>query len=119
MNGAAVSSSGGLGVIPTSWSIVQTGDYNADGKSDLLWRDGSGNTSIWFMNGVEVATSGALGNVSPNWTNILQRTRYASVPWYNTNGGASIWFMTGTQVLSVSHRGVVQPSWVIRGAGVG
>ena len=67
MNGAAVSSAGGIGNVPTTWSIAQTGDYNGDGKSDLLWRDTSGNTAVWFMNGTAVASSASLGNV-PNWT---------------------------------------------------
>jgi hypothetical protein len=33
---------GSLSNIPTTWSIVQTGDYDGDGMSDLLWRDTSG-----------------------------------------------------------------------------
>jgi hypothetical protein len=43
-------SSGGLGNVPTTWSVVQTGDYNGDGRSDLLWRDSSGNTAIHERN---------------------------------------------------------------------
>jgi hypothetical protein len=45
-----VSSTGALGNLATTWSIVLTGDYDGNGKSDLLWRDMSGNTAIWFMN---------------------------------------------------------------------
>ena len=67
MNGAAVSSAGGLGTVPTTWSIVQTGDYNGDGMSDLLWRDTSGNTAMWFMNGVTVSSTAGVGNI-PTWT---------------------------------------------------
>jgi hypothetical protein len=37
---------GSLGKVPTTWSIVQTGDYNGDGMSDLLWHDTSGNTAM-------------------------------------------------------------------------
>jgi hypothetical protein len=68
MNGAAVSSAGGLGNVPTAWSMVLTGDYDGDGKSDLLWRDLSGNTAIWFMNGVSVSSSGGIGNIPTGWT---------------------------------------------------
>jgi hypothetical protein len=35
----------------TNSPIVETGDFNGDGMSDILWRDTSGNTAIWFMNG--------------------------------------------------------------------
>jgi hypothetical protein len=44
------------------------GDYNGDGKSDLLWRDGAGDTSIWFMNGTTVVSTGAVGNIPTSWT---------------------------------------------------
>ena len=58
----------GSAQVPTAWSIVQTGDYNGDGKSDLLWRDGSGNTSIWFMNGTKIASAASVGNIPATWT---------------------------------------------------
>jgi hypothetical protein len=67
MNSAAVLSAGGLGNVPTAWSIVQTGDYNGDGTSDLLWRD-SGGTAMWFMNGTVIASTVGIGNVPTNWT---------------------------------------------------
>ena len=67
MNGATVSSAGGLGNVPTTWSIAQTGDYNGDGKSDLLWRDTAGNTAIWFMNGASVSSTASIGNIPTGW----------------------------------------------------
>jgi hypothetical protein len=48
--------------------MVQTGDYNGDGMSDLLWRDSSGNTAMWFMNGTMVASTGAIGTIPIAWT---------------------------------------------------
>ena len=54
--------------VPTSWSIVETGDFNGDGKSDILWRDTSGNVAIWTMNGGTVSSSLAVANVSTAWT---------------------------------------------------
>ena len=52
---------------PHIWPIVETGDYNGDGKSDILWRDTSGNMAMWFMNGT-TATSTGVGNVSTAWS---------------------------------------------------
>jgi hypothetical protein len=51
MNSAAVLAAGALGNVPTTFSIALVGDYDGNGTSDLLWRDTSGNTSLWFMNG--------------------------------------------------------------------
>jgi hypothetical protein len=68
MNGAAIRAVGWLGNVPTTWSIVQTGDYDADGMSDLLWRDTSGNTSIWFISGTVVSSTAGVGNIPTTWT---------------------------------------------------
>jgi hypothetical protein len=53
--------------VPITYSLTLTGDYNADGMTDLLWHDTSGNTSIWFMNEVTVASTAAVGNIPINW----------------------------------------------------
>ena len=57
----------GLGSVPTSFSIVQTGDYNGDGASDILWQDNQGNIAIWFLtscgNVACVSSSAGAGNV--------------------------------------------------------
>ena len=65
-----VQSTASVATVPISanWSIVDTGDYNGDGMSDILWTDASGNIAIWFMNGATIASTAALGNVGTTWT---------------------------------------------------
>jgi hypothetical protein len=36
--------------------------------SDLLWRDTSGNTAIWFMDGTTIASTAGVGNIPTTWT---------------------------------------------------
>ncbi len=39
------------------WHIMGTGDYNNDGKSDILWQNPSGAVAVWEMNGTSVLAS--------------------------------------------------------------
>jgi hypothetical protein len=42
----------------TNWRIVATGDYNGDGKADLIWRHQvTGMMAAWLMNGTAVSES--------------------------------------------------------------
>ena len=68
MNGAQLIQSAVVGVVPTSWTIVETGDFDGDGKSDILWHDSSGNVAIWFMNGAQVTQSAVVGTVPTVWS---------------------------------------------------
>jgi FG-GAP repeat len=58
-----------LGNVPNAWVVVGTGDFNGDGKSDILWRNSNGDLGIWLMNGTQtLSTPVDLGNVPINWT---------------------------------------------------
>jgi hypothetical protein len=56
--------------VPGSWSISGSGDYNSDGKSDIVWQDTSGNVAIWEMNGSAILNqaSSFVANVPTNWS---------------------------------------------------
>jgi hypothetical protein len=41
-----------------NWHIQGTGDFNGDGKTDILWRADDGSVGIWEMNGLQFATTG-------------------------------------------------------------
>lgn len=34
--------------VPTSWRVVGTGDFNGDGRSDILWRNSDGTLTNWL-----------------------------------------------------------------------
>jgi hypothetical protein len=56
--------------VTSQWSIQLTGDYNGDGKSDIIWQDSSGNVAIWEMSGTTVlnGSSSFVSNVAGQWT---------------------------------------------------
>ena len=56
LNGLTVTASIGLDperVTDTNWKVVANGDFNGDGKNDLIWQHlATGRLEAWFMNGV-------------------------------------------------------------------
>jgi probable HAF family extracellular repeat protein len=86
-------------------TMTSTHDFNHDGFSDLLWRDTSGNTSVWLLKGGTVTSSGGLGQVPPSVFSIIGQRDFngdgnADVLWRDNTGNVSMWFMNGTQVTS-------------------
>ena len=49
------------GPVDLSWAIRGVGDFNADGKSDILWVHTSGLVALWFMSAGQFA-----GDVYPD-----------------------------------------------------
>jgi hypothetical protein len=58
MNGATISSDLGVGVVSDlSWEIQEAGDFNGDGKADILWRhEATGSVAMWLMNGAIISS---------------------------------------------------------------
>jgi FG-GAP repeat len=67
----------------TDWTTVGVGDFDGDGKADILWRHTSREVPIWFMNGTTIASVGLLGRVGTDWT-------IAGVGDFNGDGKADI-----------------------------
>ena len=104
MSGAVIASSGAIGNVPISWSIVGQRDFDGDGKSDLLWRDSSGNTAIWFMNGAQLASSVGIGNIPPSWSVIatgdFNGDGKGDILWRDNSGNVAVWLMNGAAMAS-------------------
>jgi hypothetical protein len=101
--GFAILQSGGLGNIPTNWSVAGTGDFNGDRMGDILWRDSTGNTAIWLMNGLQILQTGGLGNIPTTWsvagTGDFNGDGNSDILWIDTSDDVAIWLMNGLSVL--------------------
>ena len=103
--------SGGAPVrVDASWSMVGVGDFNDDGKADMLWRNSSGQIAQWQMNGSVVASSGFVTSqgtaVAPDasW-HIVQIGDFngdarSDILWRSDSGAMAEWLMNGSQVVA-------------------
>jgi hypothetical protein len=101
--------SGGTPVrVDSSWAMVGVGDFNDDGKADMLWRNTSGQIAEWQMNGSAVAASGFVTSqgtvVAPDasW-HIVQIGDFngdaqSDILWRSDSGAMAEWLMNGSQV---------------------
>ncbi|MEU9593378.1 hypothetical protein AB0D84_27140, partial [Streptomyces sp. NPDC048193] len=61
-------------LVAPPWRIVATGDFNSDGRPDILWQNDDGGLQIWFMDGHKIRNR--IGLVDENGQNIL-----VAPPW--------------------------------------
>jgi hypothetical protein len=102
----------GLSQLPASlnvadssgWTIVGTGDFNNDGKQDILWHNGtSGDTQVWYMSrdvriGYEQTNPGLRVTDDTAWRAVgvsdFNGDGKQDILWHNgMNGTSQVWFM--------------------------
>jgi hypothetical protein len=136
MNGATVTSNlvtsmNAGAYTPTSgWQAQGLGDFDGDGKNDLLWRDyASGELAVWTMNGATVVNS-ATASVNPGaYTSTTGRhvqgigdfngDGKSDILWRNAGTGqTAVWFMNGAVVTSSSNTSAqATVGWQVNGVG--
>src|SRR5262249_35557326 len=66
--GFNVIAEGAAGVVSPAlnWGIKDTGDFNGDGRYDILWYNNvTGQVNAWMLNGVSFQNGGTIATVSP------------------------------------------------------
>ncbi len=95
------------------------GDFNGDGKADLLWRDTAGDVAMWLMNGPSVTATLGIGTVSTAWSIVgvgdFDGDGKADMLWRDTSGNVVMWLMNGGVVVDNRFLGNVSTDWTVQG----
>jgi hypothetical protein len=104
------------------WRTVGTGDFNGDGKSDILFQQTSGSVGIWELDGTNViGGSGTLvgSNPGPSWqvksTGDYNNDGYSDILFQSTDGAVGLWEIVGTSVVGGSGTIVAEADsgWIV------
>ena len=91
-------------VTDTNWRIVGSGDFDRDGRADLVWQHQvTGQSSVWFMNGTTQVRGTLLsppGVADTNWqiraVCDLNGDGWPDLVWQNVaTGSLAAWMMNG------------------------
>jgi hypothetical protein len=108
MDGATPQDEIYVGTVDPAYDIVGTGDFDGDGKSDILWRHTTiGDVWIWLMDGATPKPGGRIyiDRVDPGYVvkgvGDFDANGKADIVWHHaTTGEVWVWPMNGTTRLA-------------------
>ena len=106
MSGPTIVSSEGINTVPNQgWKIVGNGDYNGDGKADILWRHSGSWPELAVLDGRRNASYSSVGiNTVPTIWNIVGDGDYngdgkSDILWRSSTTGQNwMYLMNGATI---------------------
>jgi hypothetical protein len=110
IDGATLKSSDYLNpknVTDKNYRLAGTGDFNGDGKMDLLFQHSDGTLAVWLMDRTRMTSAVFLNPSNPgdrNWkvvgTGDINRDGKVDLVFQHTDGTLVVWYMNGTALSS-------------------
>jgi hypothetical protein len=96
-------------------SRARPGDFNGDGRSDILFHRDDGQLALYLINGFTVLDARLLGVSGPEWRLVgvadFDGDGHADVLFRRDDGQLALYLMDGFTVLDSRFLGVVGPEW--------
>ena len=97
----------------TGWQVIQTGDFNGDGKSDLVWQHTDGSTVAVAHERAHVDESRSRAGAGERLDGLFRSGDFnddgkSDLVWRHTDGSTGLWLMDG--LTWTSHAVVLGPA---------
>jgi hypothetical protein len=111
-------------VADLAWGIAAVGDFDGDGKADIVWRNSvNGQNYLYFMDGTAITNEGYLRTVADLAWQILAVGDFdgdgkSDLMWWNSSSGQTyLYGMNGTAITATEgYLRTVPLNWQIQGA---
>src|SRR3546814_15709425 len=112
MNGTAIEGGGTVGQAdPSVWTLQGTGDFDGDGKADILWQTAGGALEVWQMDGTAITGGGTVSQAGEGKLLGIGDASGAGRDDLALGDGAgspSVWQMAGATVNGTGSPGMVR-----------
>ena len=104
-------------------SAFKLGDFNFDGKSDILVENSiTGSKGIWYMNGASISSGQTFVTTTADWKmtgagDFNMDGKSDIVVENSSTGERGIWYMNGSTIISGQVFATISTSWKMTGAG--
>ncbi|MHB2168000.1 FG-GAP-like repeat-containing protein [Alsobacter sp. R-9] len=117
-----VVSGSSLGGAGSAWKIYGSGDFNADGYKDILWRNDDGTVLQWQLNDRATVGGGVVGGATADWKIVgigdFNGDGRDDVLWRNATSGLVLsWQQDGTALTGGGAVGGAVADWTVVGTG--
>ena len=108
-------------MVAADWKIADgAGDYNGDGKADILWRNNDGTVAMWLMNGTAITSGAIVGPAAASMKIMDSAGDYNGdgkddILWRDDSGLVVMWGMNGATIAAQTNIQTVSADWHLMG----